>query len=248
MSISGQNPRYTYGAIRNAQLIPLYYPEWTLRVYVVPEKNTTGSYITNVPQSVIQKLRTLGVDVVILNPDSFKNSSISYELYKYLVIDDESVTRFLIRNPDHRISRRDRELVDHWFKIDGDDNHSSIFCAKDRDQAWNKNLVPGLFGVRNNTVIRNILGVNVVSSLLLDNKNVTHSIGLNSEDEFLNKFLRPMLFMKSEMKCYNSAYSNVTNKDMDISNSIPSVPFPSGVAKGFALGTVFNEFEESMIN
>ena len=37
-SLSEDIHRYTHGVIRNAQLISLYLPQWTLRVYVV---NTT---------------------------------------------------------------------------------------------------------------------------------------------------------------------------------------------------------------
>lgn len=40
MSIPCNEARYTYGAIRNAQLMPLYFPDWILRVYILLNNST----------------------------------------------------------------------------------------------------------------------------------------------------------------------------------------------------------------
>ena len=39
MTLYGNNPRYTYGAIRNAQMAPITFPGWTLRIYVDKRSN-----------------------------------------------------------------------------------------------------------------------------------------------------------------------------------------------------------------
>jgi len=61
MSLYGKDPYYTWGLLRNAQLVPVYLPDWTLRVYVAA--SDTDHPELAVPPRIISKLRLLGADV-----------------------------------------------------------------------------------------------------------------------------------------------------------------------------------------
>ena len=68
MSLWGHEARYTFGCLRNAQLTPVIFPEWTLRVYVERERTDGMSRFTPVPQRILDKLYSLGADVVQVDP------------------------------------------------------------------------------------------------------------------------------------------------------------------------------------
>lgn len=126
----GDDPRYTIGAIRNAQLLPVVFPGWRLRVYVhrsTSHSETSsslslllsnfGSTLAAVPQLVLDRLTDLGAELVYV--DATDSSSIAYQLapmlWRFLVIDDPNVDVFLSRDADSRLSERDAVAVSDWM-------------------------------------------------------------------------------------------------------------------------------------
>ena len=61
MSLYGASRRYTMGAVRNAQLAPVIFPGWQLRIYM--ELGANPRYGA-VPQSIIGRLQQLGAELV----------------------------------------------------------------------------------------------------------------------------------------------------------------------------------------
>jgi len=61
MSLYGSDRRYTMGAVRNAQLAPVTFPGWQLRIYM--ERGDKKRYRA-VPESVISRLQQLGAELV----------------------------------------------------------------------------------------------------------------------------------------------------------------------------------------
>jgi len=61
MSLYGADRRYTMGAVRNAQLAPVTFPGWLLRIYV--EQKAKPRYAA-VPQSILRRLQQLGAEFV----------------------------------------------------------------------------------------------------------------------------------------------------------------------------------------
>jgi len=59
-SLWGDNPLYNVGAIRNAELMPLIYPDWKMILY----------YDNSVPSETISKLETL--DCILVKIDDFE--------------------------------------------------------------------------------------------------------------------------------------------------------------------------------
>jgi hypothetical protein len=125
----GDDPRYTIGAVRNAQLLPVVFPGWQLRVYVHRSTShgkasslslllpTFSSTLTAVPQLVLDRLTDLGAELVYV--DAADPSSIAYQLapmlWRFLIIDDPTVDVFLSRDADSRLSERDAVAVSDWI-------------------------------------------------------------------------------------------------------------------------------------
>ena len=101
-SLYGSNPRYVDGALRNVKDAKLLYPCWTCRFYVD----------SSVPSSALDDLRSSGAQVLVVQglPAS------RYGLFwRFMVCDDPSVERYLVRDCDSQLSVRERLAVDEWL-------------------------------------------------------------------------------------------------------------------------------------
>ncbi len=100
-SLWGNDPLYTHGAIINAMIAPYIYPEWRVRFYVDD----------SVPQKIINKLQTYGAEILTV-----KQTKKNYHklFWRFLVSDDENVTRFICRDCDSRLNVREKNAVDAW--------------------------------------------------------------------------------------------------------------------------------------
>jgi len=99
----GSNPKYVTGAIRNAELVPVYFPGWTARFYV---DNT-------VPKHILDTLRAKGAEIVNV-PDIKGN--IAGMFWRFLVADDPTVDRYIVRDSDSRLNPRERLAVEEWIQ------------------------------------------------------------------------------------------------------------------------------------
>jgi hypothetical protein len=99
----GDNPKYTTGAIRNAELTNTYFPGWVCRFYVD----------SSVPLSVLSELKKFGAEIAI--PPSNLQGGVAGMFWRFLVADDVTVTRFIVRDSDSRLNARDRFAVEEWI-------------------------------------------------------------------------------------------------------------------------------------
>ena len=101
-SLWGQSEFYTDGAIRNAELAAEIYPEWKSRFYCA----------ASVSADVTDALRDLGCQVVSMkDEDGFAGT-----FWRFLVADDPTVGRFMIRDADSRIGLREKAAVAEWIE------------------------------------------------------------------------------------------------------------------------------------
>ena len=111
MSLYGADPRYTWGAIRNAQLVPIVFPGWRLRVYIpgqindgivpVGLDNRSDSQPAPVPARVVTTLRRLGADIArvyVTGNSSTESRSLPTRDWRLLAADDQTLDYFLIRD------------------------------------------------------------------------------------------------------------------------------------------------------
>jgi hypothetical protein len=94
---------YCYGAMINLVLSRTTYPEWTCRYYVD----------ASVPRKCVTYLRDNGAEIFNIE-DEYPKAG---QFQRFLVMNDRSVGRFLVRDCDARLSTAEAKLVQEW--IDG---------------------------------------------------------------------------------------------------------------------------------
>ncbi len=100
-SLYGQIKKYTYGAIENAKLAKVFYPDWKVRFYI----NST------VPNDIILKLKDLEVEIIDMT-----NSKIPGVYWRFLPMDDKNIDVFISRDVDCRLSSREAGAVQQWLE------------------------------------------------------------------------------------------------------------------------------------
>jgi len=103
-SLWGNNPKYTIGAIKNAQLTKLVYPGWTSRFYI-------GSCVD---EKIKIKLLELGSQVIEKNiPGDWTGM-----FWRFEAASDPTVNVMISRDCDSRLSEREKLAVDVWLNSD----------------------------------------------------------------------------------------------------------------------------------
>lgn len=100
-SLWGANPRYLRGALRNALLMPDLYPGWVMRLYADE----------TVPEAFLSALSKLMVDVRLMPPGQRMRERLCW---RFLVANDPTVGRFLVRDCDSVFSLREVLAVQAW--------------------------------------------------------------------------------------------------------------------------------------
>lgn len=101
-SLWGPAPFYSYGAMINLVLSRTIYPGWTCRFYVD----------ATVPQSCVAFLRDNGADVRNIE-DEYPGVGL---FQRFLVMNDRTAGRFLVRDCDARLSTAEADLVQQWIE------------------------------------------------------------------------------------------------------------------------------------
>lgn len=102
-SLFGAEARYCETAIQNVKRAKILFPEWTCRFYLD----------SSVPTSIVTKLKLLGAQVVHVNEQQQRISGL---FWRFFVMDDPQVQRFLIRDADSILSYREQATVVAWIK------------------------------------------------------------------------------------------------------------------------------------
>ncbi|MFK4440559.1 tetratricopeptide (TPR) repeat protein [Caballeronia udeis] len=101
-SLFGSNPRYCEPAVMNAEMTRDVFKGWTCRVYLD----------ATVPDHVQRRLKEAGAEVVFMDSDS----GVHPLMWRFLVVDDSSVKRFLLRDADALLSEREYAAVQEWVE------------------------------------------------------------------------------------------------------------------------------------
>ncbi len=105
-SLFGAQPRYCETAVMNARVAHDLYPAWTCRFYLD----------SSVPEHVQRRLRDAGAEIVTMDQD--ERRAIPATLWRFFVMDDPGVDRFLVRDADALLSEREVAAVDEWLASD----------------------------------------------------------------------------------------------------------------------------------
>ncbi|WP_312759257.1 tetratricopeptide repeat protein [Pantoea brenneri] len=97
----GDQPRYCETLIKNVEVAPQLFPGWVCRIYLDD----------SVPQHVWQRLDQPHVERV----DMSQEKTLFPTLWRFLVMDDPSVKRFIVRDADSLLSEREAAAVNAWL-------------------------------------------------------------------------------------------------------------------------------------
>lgn len=98
----GDKPKYTIGALKNADIAPFIYPGWEVWIYAAD----------NVPQDIIN---SLSKNCRIIKGGTGNWDSMFLRFYP---ISDPEVDVFISRDTDSRLNYRERRAVDQWLASD----------------------------------------------------------------------------------------------------------------------------------
>jgi len=140
MSLWGGKSRYTYGALRNVQLLPVYFPGWILRFYVERPRYDDTTVYAPVPPRILSKLSAMGAEMVYVDAE---RSHIPPMMWRFLIADDMTVDVFIVRDSDCRLNDRDFVVVSEWLLTD-----YAFHCIRDHPSHAAYSLLGGLWGAR----------------------------------------------------------------------------------------------------
>ncbi len=102
-SLFGDNPRYCETALLNVQAAQKLFAEWTVRMYCD----------ATVPMAVRERLAQAGAQLVLCEGDAWQG--IPPLMWRFAVMDDPHVDRWLLRDADSLLSTREQAAVQAWL-------------------------------------------------------------------------------------------------------------------------------------
>ena len=102
-SLFGNNPRYCETALMNVQAATELFPQWMCRFYVDD----------TVPKEVCRRLLDAGAQLVFATGEEWLG--IPPLMWRFAVMDDPTVQRYLLRDADSLLSTREQAAVDAWI-------------------------------------------------------------------------------------------------------------------------------------
>jgi hypothetical protein len=137
-SLWGNNPTYNVGAIKNAELAKVYYPDFECWFYIHQD---------TVPLETIENLSKLDNTKIILKTGDLNNCKPA--MWRFEAIDEYDVEIMMSRDTDTRILLREKLAVEQWL------NSDKIFHIM-RDHPYHLEVImAGMFGIKKNKIIEN---------------------------------------------------------------------------------------------
>lgn len=129
-SLWGNNPKYTVGAIKNAELAKEIYPGWICRFYCA----------NDVPNPIIFQLEGMdNVEVIMVD----EVGSWKFTTQRFLAIDDPEVKIIIFRDTDSRLNSREQEAVTKWLQ-----SNKSLHIMKDHPYHGGFPILAGMWGLK----------------------------------------------------------------------------------------------------
>jgi len=124
-SIWGDNPKYTIGAIRNAQLAQKLFPDWKCIFY----------YDSTVPFYIINVLKNFD------NVETIENTDGSFGAFWRFDLMFENDDVILSRDTDSRLSEREKILIEHWLN-----SNANYMVIRDHHNHYEFPILAGMWG------------------------------------------------------------------------------------------------------
>ncbi len=101
-SLFCSDPKYTIGAMKNADLCKVFFQGWQMRVY----------YDDTVPNKILFGLDLGGVELIRMDKDWGEGR----RMWRFFPVSDSSIGYFISRDCDSRLSERDAVAVSEWME------------------------------------------------------------------------------------------------------------------------------------
>ncbi len=125
----GSNPKYTIGAIRNAQLALEIYSNWECWFYVADD----------VPQDIINQLQSISNTKII----NMGEGNWTAMFWRFSPASNPNVSVMLSRDTDSRLSLREKSAVDEWLL-----SNKQFHIMRDHPYHGTE-ILGGMWGVKN---------------------------------------------------------------------------------------------------
>lgn len=128
ISLWGDNPRYSIGAIRNAELAEKYFPDWKLKIYYGRGVNTDH----------LETLKTFSsVNLVECSNDWAPC------FWRFMDVFESEDNIVLLRDSDSRLSLREKVCVDKWLTCD-----AKYLIIRDHIRHYDFPMLAGMWGYK----------------------------------------------------------------------------------------------------
>ena len=175
----GNNPKYTIGAIRNAESALDFYPGWLCRFYCSE----------NVPKNIINELKLFSNVQII---QTYESANWKYSVNRFLPFSEQGIERIISRDTDSRFTKREVEAVNEWIK-----NDTKGHIMKDHPYHGTFPILAGMFGIKGG-IIKN------VKALLSLNEKIPEQY--HYDQIFLQNFIWP--FIEKDVTIHDEFFSN----------------------------------------
>jgi hypothetical protein len=129
-SLWGEDPKYCVGAVKNAELAQVYYPEWVCRYHI-------GS---STPKEYVDQLRAKPNTEVVLRPEAGDWTGM---FWRFEDASDLDVGVMISRDTDSRPSKREAKAVEAWLNSD-----KKFHIMRDHPYHATE-ILGGMWGVKN---------------------------------------------------------------------------------------------------
>lgn len=168
-SLWGEDPKYTIGAIRNAEIAKRLFPEWTCRFYIGPD----------VPQYIVQKLGQLDSECCLMDSSGWNGM-----FWRFFAADSHDT--MISRDTDSRLGERERAAIDDW--LNGDKDFHII-----RDHPYHATeILGGMWGARNG-ILKGI------KDMIHDHNNGSYDNKYQVDQNFLRDVIYPIVKDNAEV-------------------------------------------------
>jgi hypothetical protein len=129
MSVWGNNPSYSVGAIKNAQIAKELFPDWICRIFV------DGT----VPTNYVEKMLEFpNVELAQLDNDNLYG--MFWRFYSMFQSEDDIV---ISRDSDSRLSKREKKCIDEWLESD-----KKFSVIRDHHRHYDWPMLGGMWGMK----------------------------------------------------------------------------------------------------
>lgn len=193
-SLWGNDPLYTHGAIHNIKLAKTLYPDWICRFYIDPD--TT-------PPDIVQSIIDSGSEVIY----RYNNRDTLGMMWRFEVMFDADVDRFIIRDADSRIYYRECVAVNEWI------SSGKAFHVMRDHQYHNIAICGGMWGGQTSHCMEY---KHIYNAILNDPRT---SVSKGADQEFLQRYLWQKV--KHNMLCHDRVKNYFGCTGEELSFTIP---------------------------